>query len=540
MKGSGLMKNIVYRVSSRFFLTAPLTKKIEHRIRLLYPADRYSVIKRTENYLIKMYILAFAVVAGMLVFADFSLYYGCLVAVIVYVMILSRINTELSKQEVKLLLMFEEFISEVHFHYQFNGMLYEAIEKAIEKVPYDMSVHGQIILECLKKSSQGGSEDYRDISPNNLFLTFYSLGLTVLSYGDKETEEGTVFLDNLSYLKESVYLEVLKRNKLESQFTGLSAVTILPVFSIKIIERWAISNMPELRDAYEGITGVLSTIFLSLLTAGIYKIITILRNPYRSREYKSRWAEKLLEMDIVNYLILRLIRLRYKSSEKLNNLLKSVVYPYNIREFILRRLCFSSVAVIVGWIVGMSTGIGVLLSIVAAVLSGIVTYELFYVKIVLQRQLMIMDSEEEIVRYQSVILMLMHMDRITVEQILRQIRDFSVIFKDEIDEMIDGFSYAGMRVFSSIKEKTGFMPLEKLMDSFLAADMLGIERAFSGMEKDRNYYVEKHKQENEEIIEKKSVAAKAMSFIPLCLVILMKLILPFVLEGMKQLSNTGM
>ena len=153
---------------------------------------------------------------------------------------------------------------------------------------------------------------------------------------------------------------------------------------------------------------------------------------------------------------------------------------------------------------------------------------------------MIMDSEEEIVRYQSVILMLMHMDRITVEEILKHIRDYAVIFKDEIEGMINGFSYAGMRVFSNVKENTGFMPLEKLMDGFLAADMLGIEQAFSGMEKDRNYYVEKHKQENEEIITKKSVIAKAMAFIPLCLVILVKLILPFVLEGMKQLSNTGM
>ena len=125
------MKNIVYRVSSRFFLTAAMTKRIEHRIRLLYPADRYSIIKRTEVYLIKMYALSLVIAAGMLISADFSLYYGCLVAVIVYVMILSHVNTELGKQEVKLLSMFEEFISEVHFHYQFNGMLYVAIEKAI-------------------------------------------------------------------------------------------------------------------------------------------------------------------------------------------------------------------------------------------------------------------------------------------------------------------------------------------------------------------------------------------------------------------------
>lgn len=55
------MKNIVYRISRRFFLTAAITKRIEHRIRLLYPADRYSIIKRTEVYLIKIYILSLAI-----------------------------------------------------------------------------------------------------------------------------------------------------------------------------------------------------------------------------------------------------------------------------------------------------------------------------------------------------------------------------------------------------------------------------------------------------------------------------------------------
>lgn len=534
------MKNIVYRVSSRFFLTASITKKIEHRIRLLYPADRYSIIKRTEAYLIKIYILSLAAAAGMLIFADFSLYYGCIVAVIVYVMILSHINTELGKQEVKLLSMFEEFISEVHFNYQFNGMLYEAIEKAIEKVPYDMSVHGQLILNYLKNSSQDSSEDYRDMAPNNLFLTFYSLSVTVLTYGDKGTEKGSVFLDNLGYLKESVYLEILKRNRLKAQFTGLSAITILPVFSIKLIEIWALSNMPELRASYEGLTGILTTIFLFFLTAGIYKVITILGNPYRSREYKTGWAEKLLENEIVNHMVLSLIRGRVKSSEKINNLLKSVVYPYNIREFTLRRICFSLGTVPIVLVVNASIGIDTGISFIIAILSWMFVYKLPYFKIVLKRQLMIMDSEEEIVRYQSVILMLMHMDRITVEQILKHIRDYAVIFQNEIDSMINGFSYEGMRVFKNVKENTGFMPMEKLMDGFLAADMLGIEQAFSGMERDRSYYVEKHKQENEEIITKKSVVAKALAFIPLCLVILIKLIIPFVLEGMKQLANTGM
>ena len=54
---------------------------------------------------------------------------------------------------------------------------------------------------------------------------------------------------------------------------------------------------------------------------------------------------------------------------------------------------------------------------------------------------------------------------------------------------------------------------------------------------DMLYYVEKHKQENEEIAHNKALIAKFIAFVPLCLVILFKLILPFVLMGIKQLSK---
>ena len=83
-----------------------------------------------------------------------------------------------------------------------------------------------------------------------------------------------------------------------------------------------------------------------------------------------------------------------------------------------------------------------------------------------------------------------------------------------------------------------FHPYEKLLDSFLACDTMPIFQAFEDVETDRGYYVEKHKQDNEEIINKKSMIAKTIAFLPLCLVILLKLILPFVMQGISALGNS--
>lgn len=534
------MNNIVYRICRKFFLTAGIIRKIEQRVFVLYPSTKYSVIKKTQDYMIKMFFVSLILFLGLWAFSDISFYYTCIVLVIVYVVSNTYINTTLIKEELKLLLYFEEFVTEVHFRYQFEGNVLSSIETAINKVPYEMAVHGEMILNYLKNAYRGEGDDYREIAPNSLFLTFYSLSLTVLNYGDKTIESGSLYLRNLGYLKEDINIEILKRKKIQGQFMGLSKVTILPIFFIKIIEKWALANMPELSEYYYGTAGILTTIFLTVLTIAVYKLITYLRCSGGQKEYKGIYIQKLLDIGIVYAMVLKIIKLNYKKSEEINRMLKSMMYPYDIKEFVLRRIVFMAVTWAVTFVILASIGLNMILCFAGAVIFGCVTYYVYFLQIVIKRRVMIMDSEEEIVRFQSVILMLMHMDRISVYEVLCEIDKFAVIFGEEIRKMINGYSYNGMKVFEEAKENTGFLPFEKLMDNFLAVDLLGVKNAFLNMETERRYYVEKHKQETEDVIVKKAVIAKAAAFVPICLVIMLKLILPFVMEGIKQLSNTGL
>ena len=122
------MKSIIYRYSRRFFLTSEITRRIESRIFILYPSTRYSVINRTAEYLIKIYILAGIVTAGLFLYADFSLYYATISALVVYAVVNSRVYGELDKLEIRLLMQFEKFITDVKFRFQFDGMLEEALQ----------------------------------------------------------------------------------------------------------------------------------------------------------------------------------------------------------------------------------------------------------------------------------------------------------------------------------------------------------------------------------------------------------------------------
>lgn len=530
------MKSIIYHYSRRFFLTAELTKKIENRIFILYPSTKYSVINRTAEYLIKIYIASIFLVFGLFLFADFSVYYATVSAIVVYVIVNSKVYGDLDKLEIKLLQQLEKFVADVKFRFQFDGMLEEAIQDAVNYADYEMSLQGEKILECLKGYYLKEKEDYTELAPNTFFLSFYSVCMMNLKYGDKKVGGQSMFVKNLGYLKEDINIEILKRRKINNEFMGLFGLTILPVFAIKPIEKWALYNMPEMIDAYYGTKGILTTVLLMIFTVVVYKLITILKRINHNEKYKNKWVERLANKTTINYLICLYIRYRKKQAEKMNRLLRDVVYSYNLAEFILMRWIAGMVYLAVGLLLAFGVGFhGWMLCFFAPVLF-LIGYYSKYISILVKKQILIMEREEEIVRFHTIILMIMHIDRITVQEMLLRMESFAIIFKQEIYELSNQISYKGIDVFREAKGKTGFMPYEKMMDSFIACDTMPVYKAFEDVESDRNYYVEKHKQDNEELINKKALIAKTMAFLPLCMIIIMKLIVPFVVQGISGLS----
>lgn len=532
------MKSTIYNYSRKFFLTAELTRKIESRISILYPSTRYSIIQRTAEYLIRVYIVAVLVIIGLFICADFSLYYAMMSAVVAYVVISGKIYGDLDKLELKLLGQLEKFVSDVKFRFQFDGMLEEAIQDVVNYAEYEMAIQGERLLECLKNYYRGDGDDYGEISPNHYFLTFYSICYMVLKYGDKKVDGQSMFVKNLGYLKEDINIEQLKRRKIHNEFMGLLGLTILPVFSVKPIERWAISNMPEMRAVYSGVEGIVTTILIVFFTVLVYKLILSLRRINYDVKYKNQLIGQIAQNEMVRkFLLFQIIKLK-KRAEKMNRLLKEVVYEYDLLEFMLMRWMMCTGYLILGVFLFGSIGIRGIWLCLISMLCGMSGYYQLYFSVIVKKQILIMEREEEIVRFQTIILMIMHIDRMTIAEILQHMELFAVSFKNEIYELSNELSNKGMDTFREAKGKTGFHPYEKLLDSFLACDTMPIFQAFEDVETDRGYYVEKHKQDNEEIINKKSMIAKTIAFLPLCLVILLKLILPFVMQGISALGNS--
>ena len=177
------MKNIIYKFSIRFFLTSQMTKRIENRIAILYPATKYSLIKKTSEYLIRIYITAIVAVSLLMVFAEFSLYYALVVFLVLYALVSNRIYAELDKLEMSLLVDLQKFLEDVKYRFRFDGMIEEALQEAINMSSYQMAIHGERIYTSLKDYHLNGVEDYEEMAPNSFFKTFYMMCKNVLIYG---------------------------------------------------------------------------------------------------------------------------------------------------------------------------------------------------------------------------------------------------------------------------------------------------------------------------------------------------------------------
>ncbi len=536
------MKNIIYRFSKSFFLTSQMTKRIENRIAIIYPATKYSLIKKTTEYLIRIYITAVIATVLLMVFADFSIYYALVVFLVLYALVSNRIYTELDRLEMSLLLELQKFLEDVKYRFRFDGMLEEALQEAINSAEYLMAIHGEKIYSSIRDYHLNGVEDYEELAPNSYFKSFYMMCRNVVVYGDKKIDGESYFIKNLTYLKDDIGVEILKRRKINNAFMGLLGITIIPVFAIKPVERWSVSNIPELAVTYDGIFGIISTLVLGILSFVIYRIVLKLKYPYVKNEEKSKWIEGLAKISFFRKMALWIIKSRYKISLRFERNLKNIGYPYDIIEFYVKRIFMSILTFVVMLIISISICISVSVNIfniwvlLSALISAILMYAYQYMEIIMKERLMLMNREEELVKFQTIILMLKETDRISVSDILMQMENFSYSFRNVLEEILYKFPYKGIKVFEEIKGKSGFLGFDRLMDNFRACDYMSISLAFADVENEREYYVMKHKQDNDFIVEERSLIAKVLSFIPICAVIIAKLIIPFVVEGMGQIN----
>lgn len=147
------------------------------------------------------------------------------------------------------------------------------------------------------------------------------------------------------------------------------------------------------------------------------------------------------------------------------------------------------------------------------------------------------DMEEEISQFQTIILMLMHMNRVHVEEILEWMETFSIHFKEPLQKCLSNFSSGQGQALEDLKSDVAFPPFIGLVENLqLACEDLGVARAFEELENEMASSSESRKESNERIVEKRKNLGNMIGFLPIYSLMVLYLIIPMIVSGMESIT----
>lgn len=159
--------------------------------------------------------------------------------------------------------------------------------------------------------------------------------------------------------------------------------------------------------------------------------------------------------------------------------------------------------------------------------------------LVFQAKMRQLEMEDEVMQFQTIILMLMRIERVNVEIILEWLERYSNIFKAPITKCVNNYEAGAWEALEAMKEEVNYLPMIRIIESLQAAvEKIPITDAFDELDSERDYYKEKRKESNERLIKRKGMIGKVIGFAPMVCLFVGYLIIPLVFIGLTSMSSS--
>ena len=150
-----------------------------------------------------------------------------------------------------------------------------------------------------------------------------------------------------------------------------------------------------------------------------------------------------------------------------------------------------------------------------------------------------MEMENEVMQFQTIILMLMRIERVNVEMILEWLERYSNIFREPITKCMNNYESGAWEALEELKEDVSYQPMIRIVESLqVAVEKIPIADAFDELDTERAYYQEKRKESNDRLISKKGMIGRVIGFAPMVCLFVGYLIVPLVVIGLTSMSST--
>ena len=156
-----------------------------------------------------------------------------------------------------------------------------------------------------------------------------------------------------------------------------------------------------------------------------------------------------------------------------------------------------------------------------------------------QHKMRLMEMEDEVMQFQTIILMLMRIERVNVEIILEWLERYSDIFREPISRCVNNYESGAWEALEVLRNETNYPLFIRIVESLQAAvEKIPIVEAFDELDSERDYYQEKRKESNQRLIARKARIGKLIGFAPMVVMFVGYLIVPLVYIGLTSMSNS--
>lgn len=149
------------------------------------------------------------------------------------------------------------------------------------------------------------------------------------------------------------------------------------------------------------------------------------------------------------------------------------------------------------------------------------------------------EMEDEVMQFQTIILMLMRIERVNVEIILEWLERYANIFREPISKCVNNFESGAWEALEQLKEDVNYPDMIRLIESMQAAvEKIPIADAFDELDTERDYYQARRKESNERLISKKGLIGKVIGFTPMIGLFVCYLVVPLVVIGLSAMKDS--
>lgn len=148
------------------------------------------------------------------------------------------------------------------------------------------------------------------------------------------------------------------------------------------------------------------------------------------------------------------------------------------------------------------------------------------------------EMENEIIIFETIILIYMYHEHGTSELILETMSKFADIFKPQVENLLKEIKKSDFEALAILLEDIKFKPFLNIVKNLIKAENIKTKDAFISLADNRRNYLMNRKEENRQIVYKRVNTARTLSMITLELIIMMYIAMPLLYISFVQLDKT--